>query len=437
MSRHYFVLAAIFIVAIALAAGGSPALARNDATGKSWDNQESAPAVEIHGFAESSGSARLVGDATTSRDYPLGKARLRLDIAHYADRAEATLKLDFVRDAITREDVFSIRRAIVGAHVATWLDVRAGRQVLTWGTGDLLFLNDLFPKDFQSFFTGEDDEFLKAPADAIKLSGYFGAFNVDVVWSPTFEPDRYIDGTKLSFFSPSAGRRVSAETMGNAVHAITPDQTLENSEVYVRFYRTVGSAEVALYGYRGFTKEPVAFHQAAGLPTFSRRNSGGASLRGNLLGGIASIEGAYYDSENDRNGTNPFIPNSQVRGVVGYEKEIVKEFTVGLQYYAELTTDYDSLLAHSPWPAWEPDEVRQLVTGRVSWWLKQQTLLLSAFGFISPNAGDSHWRFSTSLKWSDNVTFVLGSNLMFGNQWTFFGQLHNNSNAYLRLRYAF
>ena len=51
-------------------------------------------------------------------------------------------------------------------------DVSIGRQVQTWGTGDLLFLNDLFPKDFQSFFSGRDDEYLKAPGNAIRITHF-------------------------------------------------------------------------------------------------------------------------------------------------------------------------------------------------------------------------------------------------------------------------
>ena len=31
---------------------------------------------------------------------------------------------------------------------ASLMDVKAGRQILTWGTGNLIFINDLFPKDW-------------------------------------------------------------------------------------------------------------------------------------------------------------------------------------------------------------------------------------------------------------------------------------------------
>ena len=53
--------------------------------------------------------------------------------------------------------------------------------MLTWGTGDLLFINDLFPKNWKSLAIGRDDEYLKDPSGAVKASffhdhTFFGMF---------------------------------------------------------------------------------------------------------------------------------------------------------------------------------------------------------------------------------------------------------------------
>jgi hypothetical protein len=73
-------------------------------------------------------------------------------------------------------------------------DIKVGQQILTWGTGDYVFLNDLFAKDFQSFFAGRDDDYLKAPSLSLKVSGFFDLANVDFVVTPKFTPDTYING---------------------------------------------------------------------------------------------------------------------------------------------------------------------------------------------------------------------------------------------------
>lgn len=82
------------------------------------------------------------------------------------------------------------------------MDVKLGRQVLTWGTGDLLFINDLFPKDWESFFIGRDTEYLKAPSDAFTASLFFAPLNVDLIYVPIFNNSTYINGSRLSYWNP-------------------------------------------------------------------------------------------------------------------------------------------------------------------------------------------------------------------------------------------
>jgi hypothetical protein len=78
------------------------------------------------------------------------------------------------------------------------MDVKLGRQILTWGTGDLIFINDLFPKDWISFFIGRDTDYLKAPSDAIKVSLFGEQANLDIVYTPQFDSDRFIEGRCLA-----------------------------------------------------------------------------------------------------------------------------------------------------------------------------------------------------------------------------------------------
>jgi hypothetical protein len=404
-----------------------------------WDAEETLP-VEIHGFAEAAVASRISDDKTQSDHIVLNEARFRLDLARYGDLADLYFKGDFTADQVnggTHSVDTDIRQASIAIRASSWLDVKAGRQVLTWGTGDLVFLNDLFPKDWQSFFSGRDDEYLKAPANSLRLTFYAQAFNVDLVWTPTFEPDRFITGERLSFFSPMAGGLVSAESMGGPVVAADPSQKFENGELALRMFRNVKGYELALYAYTGFVKRPLAFDPVLGMPGYSELSVYGASVRGNLLGGVANVEGAFYDSRNDRDGTDPFTPNSEVRWLGGYERELFANFTMGLQYYAEWLQKYDEMLANSQAPQFEAEEIRHLATTRLMYRLRQQTVILMLFGFYSPNDEDGHLRPSISYKWSDAVAVTAGGNIMFGDDDTFFGQLEENNNAYFRIRYSF
>jgi hypothetical protein len=252
-----------------------------------------------------------------------------------------------------------------------------------------------------------------------------------------FEPDRFITGERLSYFDPSLPALVGRVSRDMPLQTLAPRRTFQNSELAGRLYRTIGSYEVALYGYLGFTKQPTAFDAHQGLPTFAPLHVFGASIRGSGLGGITYLEGAYYVAPDDRDGTDPLVPNEQVRVLVGHERELIPRLTWGVQYYLEWIQDHAALRAQSFWPTFEPSEYRHMVTSRFTYRLLQETLTLSLFGFASPNDGDVHLRPTLSRKWSDAVTISAGANLMWGDEHTFFGQLQNNSNIYARVRYGF
>lgn len=404
----------------------------------SWgdEEQDASPAgVQIHGFVEAAGSGRVVNDPTSRHDFTLGEGRFRLELRHERDRGALSFKGDLLADGATQAVELDLREVLVTWRLLSWLDLRVGRQVLTWGTGDMLFVNDLFPKDWQSFFIGRADEYLKAPSNTVKLALYSQLLNLDLVWTPIFTPDRYITGQRLSFFSPMAGQRVGG---GVVVDPAEPPLQLRTGEFAGRLHRRIGSLELAAYGYWGFYKQPLGYDPAAKQPTFPRLGVFGGSLRTALLGGLFNLEGAFYYSPDDDAGTSPLVPNSQVRGLAGYERELVARMTVGLQYYVEHILHHSQQLSASPSPALEPDEVRHVVTLRWTFRLLQDDLVLSLFAYVSPSDVDAYLRPSVSYKLTDGVQATAGANVVLGqHQHTFFGQLERNTNVYGRLRYTF
>ena len=98
----------------------------------------------------------------------------------YLEQATIQARADFVYDELaddiekidlnTGDGFIDLRELNILFTPIDIMDVKAGRQILTWGTGDLLFINDLFPKDWNSFLLGRDEEYLKAPSDAVFAS---------------------------------------------------------------------------------------------------------------------------------------------------------------------------------------------------------------------------------------------------------------------------
>ncbi len=404
----------------------------------SFEFQVSSFAQDIHGFADARYGLRTQNDPNKG-DKTLEELRLQLSSVWYQDLFTATVRSDFLYDGVannqkrvdleTGEGPVDLREANVQFTPIDWMDVKVGRQILTWGTGDLLFINDLFSKDWKSFFAGRDEEYLKAPSDALFMSFYPSFANIDVAYMPRFDADRYIDGERFSYWGGAA-------LTGADLKTDKPENWFSDDEIAVRVYRTFKGVEVAAYGYDGFWKTPQGFNPVSGKNTFPKLSVYGASARGALAGGIARLEGGYYNSRDDCDGTDPWIPNSQARLLAGYEHEIVKNLTGSAQYYIEHMMNHDAYLASVVGPA--ADENRHVVTLRLTQMLMNQNLILSLFTYWSPSDQDGYIRPKVSYKLTDNWKVEMNGNFFFGkNDHTFFGQFANDSNVALAARYSF
>jgi len=390
-------------------------------------------ALSVHGFLEGAAGARLTDSPTQPKDATLGEGRLQVELSQEGP-ADSRLffKADLVGDGVEERGDADLREFYLDVSPAQVLDIRAGRQILTWGTGDLVFINDLFPKDFVSFFIGRSLEYLKVGSDAVKLSLYPGPFSLDLVAVPHFTPSEIPKGERLSFFNPFTNRiAVPGESLSMRKPAATP----ENTELALRLYRTFGSYEGALYGFRGFFKEPVGMDPAGGTLFYPGLSVYGTSVQGPLLGGVAGFEFGYYDSREDRPGRNPLIENPSLRYLVGYERELRTDFTVRAQYYLEQMLEYGAYKASLPPGAPEKKEVRHLLFLRLTRLLRYQTVELSFVGFYGPSDEDGMVNPQASCKITDRMSVALGANVFFGNEEsTQFGQLEKDDNLYLRLR---
>lgn len=386
------------------------------------------------GFFEGAVGGRLQSDDAINRWLTLGEARLRLNTDYQGQRAQVHSKADAWYDWVDDNFHGKFRELVLAFPAGAATDIKLGRQILTWGTGDLLFLNDLFPKDFVSFFAGRDDEYLKAPLDALRVMHFGSLVNLDFVWAPRFEPDRYITGERFSFYSPLADAIVAPRP---PLSADKPSSTFSNGEFALRLFRTIDGTEYAAYGYRGYFKQPRAL-DADFQPAFAALSVYGASLRRPLGSGLFNTEFAWYDSRDDRDGDDALVPNSQLRYLAGYEWEARPRFNVGLQYYLEWIHDHDDLKDNSLSPDVEPDEVRHLLTNRLTLRALRDKLTASLFTFWSPSDQDFYLKPQLDYRHDDRWSWALGANLFGGSHdYTFFGQFQDDSNAFARMRISF
>jgi len=403
-------------------------------------------ALGVTGFFDVRGGVRTQRD-NYQRDASLGEARTQLDFQKTYRKLTFKLVADFVYDPVldhhtidleAGEGWLDLRQANVAFSPLRFMDVKAGRQILTWGTGDLLFINDLFPKDWQAFFIGRDVEYLKAPSDAVKLSLFSKLANLDVVFTPRFDADRFLRGERLSYWNAMLGRQAGRDAV---VRTDQPNEWFRDHEWAARLSKNLAGYELAAYGYWGTWKSPGGSDPVSGRATFPRLSVYGASARGQVGRGIGNVEAGYYDSREDRSGGDPFVNNGQLRLLFGYEQDLpflAKDLTVATQYYLEWMMDHDRYARALPPGMRRADEDRHVVTVRLTKLLLSQNLKLSLFAYYCPSDSDAYLRPNVSYKIDDHWTVEVGGNVFFGKyDHTFFGQFEKNTNVYAALRYGF
>ena len=395
--------------------------------------------VRIHGFLLGNYAVRTSDEHPASGEggrFLWADERLRLELS--GDTAKGNLsflfKGDLFHDAVANKMDGIVREGYLD-YSRPRFDLRLGRQIVTWGVGDLLFINDVFPKDWSAFFSGRPLEYLKVGSDAAKLHVATSALNAELVVIPFFEPDNLPAAERFFFFDPLAGVRNRSLR--------EPATTIGNTELALRLYRRVAETDVSLYAYRGYWRQPSFRPDQFPLPTqlqgsYPRLAVYGVSAQRNVGAALLSLEAGYYDSQDDRRGADPVIPNSQFRFLAGYQRQLTTDLTLGAQYYAEIMKDYASHKATLPSGFPVQERARHLFTVRLTEFFKYQTWKLSLFNFYSPSDQDALLIPEIWHALTDRLSFTVGANIFAGRQsTTFLGQFDRNDNLYLAIRFDF
>jgi hypothetical protein len=395
------------------------------------------------GFVEAVQAFRIEENAALDdghfgeRTYPRSEVRAQLTVRGFSERGGFFIRTDVVRDVsgLADDEVeVDLREAFVTVQPISWLDLKIGRQVATWGTGDLIFANDLFAKDWEAFFTALDDSYLKPPQDLLRMSAYAGGTVFELAASPRFTPDNLPDGRRLPLFNPFLARTVGADEVPPIESRA---RTLHNGELFARVHGQMRSTEWALYGYKGFWPTPKGATSGGAL-YHPQLASFGGSARSPVGASLFHAEVAYYASEDDTDGDDPLVANSEVRGFVGVERSLGSDLTAGIQYLVEWMQDHDCFVASLAPGSPAADELRSTVTLRLNKLALQQNLQMGLFAYWGISDADWHLRPAVSYKTGDAILWTFGASLIGGDEaFTRFGQFQDNSNVFGRLRYTF
>ncbi|MFQ5842822.1 MAG: hypothetical protein ACE5I8_10340, partial [Thermodesulfobacteriota bacterium] len=199
--------------------------------------------IEIHGFLMGNYSLRTSDqkpEGKEGRNFLLAEERLRLDIFGWTEfiEASARVKADFLYDHVAQEFDTDLREAYLD-YTTGILDLRLGRQIITWGVADLLFINDIFPKDYVAFFSGRPLEYLKIGSDALKIGVYPDFISAELVVIPIFEDNNLPTQDRFLLFDPFPQIQNRAKE--------EPNTEIDNTEIALRIFRNIWNFDTSLY----------------------------------------------------------------------------------------------------------------------------------------------------------------------------------------------
>lgn len=382
-------------------------------------------------FAASPGDGGMGGGGFLLGDQ---RVQLKLEARSASGTASLLATPELFFDAVEEKLTAGLREGYFDFAHGSW-DVRLGRQIITWGVGDLVFINDVFPKDYAAFFSGRPLEYLKRGVDAVGVNFQSAALSAEWIVIPPglFTSDNLPPRARFFQFDPFPSLLRRADE---------PAATFDHTEMALRLHRNVAETEVSVYAYRGFWRSyslrpdnPAA--PARAIEFFPKVAVFGASARRSGLGGVWGAEIGYFDSRDDRAGTNPAIENSQFRFLLTYQRQLAEDFTASIEYYGEQMQDPAAHRRSVPAGFPARAELRDLVGVRLTNMLRYQTLKLSLFAFYSPRARDFFLNPEISYNFDDRLWTAVGGNIFGGPLDSFFGQFGRNDNAYFSVRYSY
>lgn len=373
-----------------------------------WDDWQETPSSpwSYNGFVQGK-VGRFLSSQPQSTNFSARDLTLRLETQYEGELFQAQFKADSqylllksdwqhqVRELAVSVDLANSDNETISDSALAGLSFKVGRQSLSWGLGEFIFLNDLFAKDWQSFFNGDDISYLKKPNDALKLSYFFGEASLDVVYQTQHSVD--------NLYQPISG-------------LISPS----DSSIHARYYFSSGQTDYAFYASDGIGNTPLFI---AGSFEYQQLKSLGASMIKPLAGGLFKAEFSNYWLDNSLAQSS-----KQQRYLIGFEREIMPRLNLSLQAYLE--QDSNPYASHTL-------DNRQLITTSFNYRSSDDNWNNQVMLFHSPNHHDNYLRISSSYRYSDQIILSGHINNLNGHSDTFFGQLKAIDNAALRITFYF
>ena len=340
------------------------------------------------------------------------RTRARLELR--ADYGEASLfsSVNLAYNGIIKDQTGVFLREAYFDYAGRFLEVKAGRQIVTWGVADGLRITDLIsPMDYTEFMANDYDD-IRVPVNAINFKSPGESFSAEVVFVPV--PEYFVIPTSDDNpWQMPVPDRARMDLSG------TPEKRLKNSEVGGRLRFFLENLDFSLMALHTYNKSPV---------TVARYNPQTESIlvKGvyepmNVVGGDVSIPAgelvirgevaAYFGEPVALKNSMDYWRRSSFNALLGIDWYAGDNWTIMAQYMHKVIMDYRSVLG--------TEQNTSMITARISKELLNNTLKLSVYGMFDVDNVGFYVRPAADYLLSDQITLSLGADILGGRRGTF------------------
>jgi len=343
----------------------------------------------------------------------------------------------FYYQYFNQTDFFDLRELYMDIYTKK-VDIRIGRQQIVWGQADGVFITDIVsPLNLTEFLLWDFNE-IRMGVNAVNAKYYPTKDQTfELVWIPLFTPSIVPSGTSIwkpqqDFPAPPTINSSKIEVPSN----------IENSELFARYSLSKSAVDVQLIGAYTWDDLPSMSIQKnfdtsmslVGLtitPEHRRLLMGGGNVSTDFAGFIARGEAAYYFDKQfqtaDPTDTDALIEKDYLNYVVGLDRTM-GTWKLSGQFIQKVIFEHNDNL--------NENEIDNLMTIIVNKTLFREQLRLELFSYIGLTSEDALVRVRGYYFPYDGISIELGTNLFLGDKGNF-GQYHNNSMIYSRIKYSF
>lgn len=329
-------------------------------------------------------------------DWMSSRTRARGEFRLEKEGGGMFVSANLIHNAVLKDlSGFQLREAYAYWGNSHW-DIRAGKQIISWGVADGLRVTDLIsPMDYTEFLAQDYDD-IRVPVGALRVRYLHNSWNLEVVAVPVPE-----------FFKLPTDT-ANPWSVGILPPEIKPDPSLKNMEYGARFNCSLSGVDFSLMALRTWSKIPELQVDHIGYHRLS------------VIGGDVSVP------------FGNFVFRGEMADNINDHGEHQGNVLAGLDWYPgndwNLSVQYNQTFGAG--------EETSLATLRVSKVLLNNTLTLSSFAYADVKDFGVFNRFSADWAASDQIHVLLGYDLFYAESGMFLTYAHN-SEVWLKLKYSF